>query len=142
MLALIHLVVFINLAVSHHRMGRRKQTEKIVKPRTTGFVKLLYNLEKTKKINENVSNCMSSCVTLKAFHSLFMKNYNDQLFAYELEKAAKDLLNIVQRKKAEKRQKFNEMKTDRKKYEPRRAKGLSEIISQGGKLHIRFIRFS
>ena len=39
MKAMIPLVVFINLAMCHHRMGRTEQTDRFLKPKT-GFVKI------------------------------------------------------------------------------------------------------
>ena len=139
MQALIPMIVLINLAVGHHRMGNRKQTERFLKPRTTGFVKILDNLNPT-TIKEIEYSCISSCLTHKAFRSLFIKNYNDQLFVYELEKAVKNMLKIVQRQKVKKWQKNNKIKTD-KKDEQRREKGLSKITKHRGILNDWFIRF-
>ena len=80
-------------------------------------------------------------MTYKAFRRLFIKNHNNQLFAYELEKAVKNMLRIVRRKKVKKRQKNNKIKTD-KKDKQRRTKGILQIIKYRGILNDRFIRFS
>ena len=103
MVKLILLVLFVDSVLSQHRI--RKQT---------GFLQIVENLEYKKNMKENKNSftkdsvgftCLPLCGMSATFHNLFPQKYIEQAFAYELNKATKNMIKFMEREKEKKKQK-------------------------------------
>ena len=96
MMKLLLQVLLFGAALSQHRFGKEKPT---------GFTKIMENIASQRL------TCLPLCGMSATYKNIFTTKYNENTFAYELNKAFKNMSKFIQREKTKKKQKNIRIRT-------------------------------